>query len=81
MANIDPEIRELKQIKRELEEIKDRTGNPRRMFMNGILYGAGAFVGGIIAVALVGWVLLILGIIPGLAVIAEYLQSIIPMGS
>jgi hypothetical protein len=81
MANIDPEIRELKQIKRELEEIKDRTANPKRMFVNGILYGAGAFLGGIIAVALVGWVLSILGIIPGLAVIVEYLQSIIPMGS
>ena len=81
MVNIDPEIRELKQIKRELEEIKDRTANPKRMFVNGILYGAGAFLGGIIAVALVGWLLSFLGVIPGLDVIAEYLQTLLSMES
>jgi hypothetical protein len=81
MVNIDPEIRELKQIKRELEEIKDRTANPKRMFVNGILYGAGAFLGGIIAVALIGWLLSFLGVIPGLDVIAEYLQTLLSMES
>jgi len=77
----DPEIRQLKQIKRELEEIKDRTANPRRSFVNGILYGAGAFIGGIIAVALLGWLLSFLGVIPGLDVISDYLQSLLSMES
>jgi len=70
-------LRQLKRIERELTEIKDRTGDPRRMFMNGILYGAGAFVGGIIAVAALGWVLSFLGVIPGLDAIVAYLQSVV----
>jgi hypothetical protein len=75
------EIKLLKQIKQELEEIKDRTGNPRRIFLNGILYGAGAFVGGVLAVSLVGWLLSFLGVIPGLDVIADYLQTALRMES
>jgi hypothetical protein len=75
------EIKQLKQIKQELEEIKDRTGNPRRIFLNGILYGAGAFVGGVLAVSLVGWLLSFLGVIPGLDVIADYLQTALRMES
>jgi hypothetical protein len=31
----------------------------------GVLYGAGAFVGGIIAIIIVGWVLSIIGVLPG----------------
>lgn len=73
----DEEVRQLKQIKRELEEIKDRTANPRRMFFNGIMYGAGAFVGGIVAVALLGWLLSFLGIIPGLSHMVEYMQGLV----
>lgn len=81
MATTDDEIKQLRQIKRELVEIKDRTANPRRMFINGVLYGAGAFVGGIIAVALVGWVLSFLGVIPGLHVLTDYLQTLVRMES
>lgn len=77
----DDELKQLKQIKRELEEIKDRTGNPRRIFQNGVLYGAGAFLGGILAVSLVGWLLSFLGVIPGLDVITDYLQSVVRMKS
>jgi hypothetical protein len=73
----DQEVRQLKQIRRELEEIKDRTANPKRMFVNGILYGAGAFVGGILAVTAIGWVLSFLGIIPGLSHIVEYMQGLV----
>lgn len=70
-------LKHLKRIEQELEEIKDRTANPRRAFIYGIAYGAGAFVGGILAVALIGWLLNIFGIIPGLSVIGEYLQSLV----
>lgn len=81
MATTDDELKQLKQIKRELVEIKDRTANPRRMFISGVLYGAGAFLGGILAVALVGWLLSVLGVIPGLHVLTDYLQSVVRMES
>ncbi len=58
-------LKHLERIESELEEIKDRTSNPRRAFFYGILYGAGAFVGGIIAIVVAGWILSILGVIPG----------------
>lgn len=77
----DDELKQLKQIKRELVEIKDRTANPKRMFMNGVVYGAGAFLGGVLAVSLVGWLLSFLGVIPGLDVITDYLQSVVRMES
>lgn len=70
-------LRHLKRIERELGEIRDRTGSPKRAFVNGILYGAGAFIGGVVAVALIGWLLSFLGVIPGLNAITDYLQSLI----
>lgn len=73
----EKELRQLKEIKKELSEIKDRTANPKRVFLNGILYGAGALVGGILAVALIGWVLNILGIIPGFNEVADYIHSLV----
>lgn len=63
-------LRSLERIERDLEELK---GNPRRTFLNGILYGAGAFVGGILAILLIGWTLSILGIIPGFEELEEQL--------
>lgn len=64
-------LKQLKRIENELEEIKDRTGNPKRTFINGIIYGAGAFVGGILAIILLGWVLAIAGLIPGFGDLAH----------
>jgi hypothetical protein len=72
----EQELRQLKEIKKELSEIKERTVNPKRVFFNGVLYGAGALVGGIVAVALIGWLLAVLGIIPGLNELADYLRSL-----
>lgn len=72
----DPELRQLKEIKKELSAIKDRTASPKQAFIHGILYGAGALVGGVLAVALVGWVLNLLGIIPGFGELADYLRSL-----
>ena len=77
MATDEKELKQLREIKKELSEIKDRTGNPRRMFLNGILYGAGALLGGIVAVALVGWLLAVLGIVPGFGELTDYLHSLI----
>ena len=73
----DPELKQLKQIKKELEEIKDRTANPSLSFLNGILYGAGGLIGGIIAIGLLGWLLSLLGVVPGFGWFVEYLQSLV----
>ncbi len=78
MKNDDLErkgLRTLARIENELEEIKDRTANPKRTFVNGIIYGAGAFVGGVIAIILLGWALSIAGFIPGAAEIAHVIQE------
>jgi hypothetical protein len=72
----ESELRHLKEIKKELSEIKVRTGDLRHTFLSGILYGAGALVGGILAIAAIGWVLNLLGIIPGFGDLAEYIRSL-----
>ena len=71
----DPEIKQLIKIERRLEEIKDRTTNTKRAFFYGVLQGAGAVLGGIVALTLLGWVLSFLGLIPGLGDIADYLRD------
>ena len=55
-------LKTLERIERDLEDLK---GSPKRTFLYGIIYGAGAFVGGILAIILIGWILSILGVIPG----------------
>lgn len=64
-------LKQLKKIQSELSQIKEVTTNPRRAFFNGILYGAGAFVGGILAITLLGWLLSLLGFIPGFSEIVS----------
>ncbi len=70
-------LQHLRRIENELEDIKDRTGSPKRLFLNGMLYGAGAFVGGILAIILGGWLLSIAGFIPGFAEIADIINAAI----
>ena len=67
----------LARIEEELEEIKDRTANPKRSFINGIWQGAGAIVGSIAAILLLGWGLGILGLVPGIGDIANSLHSMV----
>jgi len=71
----NPEVKQLIKIEKKLEEIKDRTGDTRRAFFYGLMQGAGAVLGGIAAIMLLGWLLSILGIIPGFGDIAEYLRQ------
>jgi len=73
----DPEIKQLIKIEKKLEEIKDRTGSTKRAFFYGLLQGAGAVLGGIIALMLLGWILYLVGLVPGLSDIAEYLRSVV----
>jgi hypothetical protein len=69
-------LEHLEHIEGELKEIKKRTPNSYRAFINGILQGAGAIVGGILAVALLGILLSLFGVIPGFGEIAHYIQNI-----
>ena len=70
-------LKHLEHIENELEEIKERTGFQRPPFIYGLLQGAGALVGGILMLALLGWTLSFFGVIPGLATIASYFQNIV----
>lgn len=70
-------IKHLEHIEQELEEIKERTPAPTRAFVYGILQGAGALLGGILALALFGWALSLFGVIPGFTDIAHYFQNIV----
>ena len=71
------EVRQLIKIERQIDEIKNRTGDPLRAFVGGILYGAGWIVGGILAIVFLSWILSLMGIIPGFGDIAQYLASVL----
>ena len=70
------EIRELKKISAELKQIQVNTGSTWYAFFRGMLQGGGAILGSIAAVVLVGWVLGVLGVVPGFQDIATYIGSI-----
>jgi hypothetical protein len=70
------EIDELKKISGELEAIKANTGSYGSAFWRGILQGAGAIIGSILAIVLIGWILEIIGVIPGFGQIAAYFSDI-----
>jgi hypothetical protein len=67
-------LKSLQRIEKDLEDLK---GNPKRTFFNGVLYGAGAFVGGVLAIVLIGWLLSIAGLIPGVGELVDYVQRAI----
>ena len=71
------EVRQLIKIERQIDEIKNRTGDPLRAFVGGILYGAGWIVGGILAIVFLSWILSLMGIIPGFGDIAQYLGGVL----
>jgi hypothetical protein len=79
MADIDSPLEEglerLEHIEEDLEEIKNRTPDHWIAFRNGVLQGAGAIVGGIIAIILLGWILSLFGLIPGLGTIVHSIQD------
>jgi hypothetical protein len=74
---IETGLEHLERIETELEEIKERTSDPKRSLLNGVLSGAGAIVGSILALVLLGLVLSLLGFIPGLGEITNYLHTIV----
>lgn len=70
-------LKHLEHIEQELEEIKERTPAPGHTFIYALLQGAGILLGGIFALSIVGWVLSLLGVIPGFGTIAKSLQDIV----
>ncbi len=68
-------LEHLEHIEEELEEIKERTPSHFDSFVRGTLQGAGAIVGGIAAVIVLGWLLYLFGFIPGLSTIGHYIQD------
>jgi hypothetical protein len=70
-------LKHLENIEHELEEIKDRTPSGRRAFLNGLLQGGGALLGGIIALILLG-LLLSFFVFAGFAPhTVEYVQNVV----
>jgi TRAP-type uncharacterized transport system fused permease subunit len=64
---IDPELKtELDKINRSLVGIFHKTENLWRAFIRGMLQGLGSIIGIVLAVVLIGWILNVVGVIPGL---------------
>jgi F0F1-type ATP synthase assembly protein I len=76
---MDPQTKEeVRKVEALLGEIKENTeAGPAKSFINGLMYGAGIVLGTIVGVMLVGWLLSIAGVIPGLDVIANNLSDIL----
>lgn len=76
---MDPQVQEeAKKVEALLDEIKSNTeARPSKSFYNGMLQGAGIVLGTIVGVVLVGWLLSILGVIPGADVLAQRFAEIL----
>ena len=76
---MDPQTqKEIRKVETLLGEIKENTeSRPAKSFINGILYGGGVVLGTIVAVALVGWLLSVLGVIPGIDILAHKFSDIL----
>lgn len=68
------DIEQLEEIQTDLQELKHLTGSNKAWFVRGILQGAGAIIGSILMVIVLGWTLSILGVIPGVSEIADYIR-------
>ncbi len=75
---MDPDAKkEIEKVETLLHDIRDNTFVPWwRTILNGFLYGAGVVIGTILAIAALGWLLSIFGILPGFSEISSRLQDI-----
>jgi hypothetical protein len=76
-AGQDAEIQELKKITEELKAVNANTGSSWTAFWRGMLSGGGAIVGSIVTIILIGIILSVMGIIPGLKTIAADINAAI----
>jgi hypothetical protein len=70
----DSEVEQLREIKLELKNIESNT-SAKWWILHGMLYGAGWIIGSLLAIVIIGWILSLLGIIPGVDRIAVDLQN------
>ncbi len=77
--HMDPQAQEeARKVEALLGEIKTNTqSRSAKSFINGMLYGAGIVLGTIVGVVLVGWILSIMGIIPGFDTLAHRFSDIL----
>ncbi|MBI3231534.1 MAG: hypothetical protein HYZ51_00405 [Candidatus Doudnabacteria bacterium] len=63
---IDPELKtELDKINRSLVGIFHKTESLWRAFVKGVLQGLGSILGVALAIVIIGWILNVMGVIPG----------------
>ncbi|HET8581174.1 MAG TPA: DUF5665 domain-containing protein [Candidatus Paceibacterota bacterium] len=65
-------------VEERIEEIHDAVVTPWYVtLMRGLWQGIGIVIGTVLAIALLGWILSLFGVIPGFSEIAEQLKSIL----
>lgn len=74
-TQLEEGLEHLKQIQEEITELKEETSGRWNSFRRGVWQGAGTIVGGIAAIILIGWILFLLGLIPGLGTISHIIQD------
>ena len=72
---IDADVKKLEAIQTDLEDLKSVTGSTTAWFYRGMMQGAGAIIGSLAMLILLGWVLSFLGFIPGFRDIADYISG------
>ncbi len=70
------QLRELREISDDIEVLREQS-KPHASFVRGIFHGAGAVLGGVIALALLGFLLGVLGLIPGFDKFESYMGSLV----
>ncbi len=74
---IEPELKtQLEKIDNHLVGIFHKTESLWRAFVRGMLQGIGSIVGIALAILVIGWILNVLGIIPGIREQAQEWQSL-----
>lgn len=67
---ISPELdKHLKKIEKELSSIESESSSSNNIWLvlwRGFIYGAGYVIGAVIVLAIVGWILNVVGVIPAL---------------
>lgn len=71
------ELARLDRIAKSLEVIEMRSISLKRTLLMGVIQGAGVVIGGIIALALISWLLSFLGVIPGFDRFENYLNAVV----
>lgn len=67
---ISPEVKEIKKLNENIGEVQEKLTN-KSMFFGGMARGAGAIAGATLFIILAGFILKLMGFLPGLSEIAS----------